>query len=74
MSFWWAVIIAWIALNVGFVLGIFWMGIGRVDTADKTQEIVATWSNHFMDEAALSDGAHVGRGDFHPHVLIKQPG
>ena len=74
MSFWWAVLIAWIALNVGFVLGIFWMGIGRDDTADKTQEIVTPWPKHFMDEATLSDGPHVGRGNFHPHVLIKQLG
>ena len=40
----------------------------------KTQKIVAPWSNHFMDEATLSDGPHVGRGNFHPHVLIKQLG
>ena len=72
MSFWWAVLIAWIALNVGFILGILWMGIGRDDTEDKNAEIVAPWSNHFMDKATLSDGAHLGRGNFHTHVLIKQ--
>ena len=34
MSFWWVVLIAWVALNVGFVLGLLWKTYVRFEVKE----------------------------------------